>query len=153
MKMTRTIALPSALIAALLFSASAMAASHEADEHDAHHPAETEAAAPQDAVAERMQAMRAHMQQMRETRDPEARMKLMEDHMANMAGMMENMPAMCRMMSGGKGMVPGMGPGMDQGMMRHGRSAMHHELMHQRVEALEKRLDLMQMMMMRSMMR
>ncbi|HRH81616.1 MAG TPA: hypothetical protein PLW81_11275 [Thiobacillaceae bacterium] len=136
--------------------------------------AEPQAAAPaadQPDRLELMQAMRERMHQMMRTQDPEERRKLMDEQMKSMASMMEMGPpgpGMGMMMGPGGGlgpmaMTPGggqkcntaKGPGMGMmspsgdkpckagpgGHCRHGDGALD-----QRLDALEKRMDLMQAM-------
>jgi hypothetical protein len=100
------------LVAAMLFAVPAIAAE---DAHAGHHPDQGEAAAAP-APDQRLQEMQARMQEIRDTADPEARMRLMDEQMAAMESMMEHMQG---------GMGPGMmqqGPdgGMGPGMMQHG---------------------------------
>lgn len=143
------------LLSALLFSAGAFASSHTEADHAAHHPAESAESAPAAATAPQMNVMRERMQKIRQTTDPELRHKLMEEQMADMEAMGQG--GMGGGMMGG-GMMGGsmMGGNMKGGqmmgcpMMQGGAkgSAMHQpEVLQMRIEALEKRVDMLQMMM------
>ena len=126
------------LLSALLFPAATFATS----ETDADRPATqtTSPAATEDATASTISAMRERMQQIRRTSDPELRRKLMEEQMADMEAIGQAGTA-CPMMGG-----PMMGGPMMRGGM--GGSAMDQpEVLRQRIEALEKRVDMLQMMM------
>jgi hypothetical protein len=91
-------------------------------------------------MQEKMQAMQAQMDTIRNTTDPKERQKLMQEHMQ---AMQENMKAMHGM--GGPMMKSGDEPG---GMMKGGKkSGMAHGDMTKHHEMMEKRMDMMQMMM------
>lgn len=90
-------------------------------------------------VQEKMKAMQAQMDKIRDTTDPKERQKLMREHMQ---AMQENMKAMHGMggpmmmdAQKGRGMMDGKKGGMKDGDMMK-----HHEMM-------ERRMDMMQMMM------
>lgn len=128
MKTSSPIRRPALLMLAVLFSTGVHAASDTEPDHAAHHPEAQSEITDTSAAAASMQAMR-------ETTDPEARMRLMEEQMAVMetmrAGGME-----CPMMEGGM-MQGGAGsPGKDDAAV-----------LRMRIDAIEKRLDMMQMMM------
>lgn len=134
-----------ALAGALAMPGTLMAADAAKDEH---HP--DQAAAP--SAQERAQAMRQRMMEIRTTKDLDKRKQLIEAQMKDMEAMMaegscpmmaDGKPGM-GMMGGGMGMMGGkggMGMMMGPGMM--GQDGM----MEKRLDALEKRLDMMQMMM------
>ena len=128
------------LAAAMLFSVPAIAAE---DEHAGHHPDQGEATtAP--APDQHMREMQARMQEIRETKDPEARKRLMDEQMAAMESMMEHMQGMDGGMPGkgmhdmGKG---GMGPGM---MQRGPGGGMDPAMMQQRREMMQRCMEMMQ---------
>jgi hypothetical protein len=87
---------------------------------------------------ENMKKMQQQMQTIRATTDPKIRQKLMAEHMEMMQGGMKSMRSMGGpvTMGGGQGggMAMGEGKGMGSYMMQH------HEM-------VEKRIDMMQMMM------
>ena len=136
------------LLSALLFSAGAFASSHTEADHAAHHPAESAVSAPAAATAPQMNVMRERMQKIRQTTDPELRHKLMEEQMADMEAMGQG--GMGGGMMGGGMMGGNMKGGQMMGcpMMQGGAkgSAMHQpEVLQMRIEALEKRVDMLQM--------
>ena len=115
---------------------------------DAHHPDQQPgAAAPttdQTQTIQKMQAntvrMQSQLEQMVKSNDPSERQKLMQEHMQTMQ---ENMMA-------GKSMMGGM---MDCPMMMGGMMGGMgtDEGVAKRLEMMEKRIDMMQMMMQRNM--
>ena len=136
------------------------------DEHAAHH----HDTAQSPTSADPMQAMHDRMRQIQQTTDPEKRQQLMEAQMKDMQAMMQDPNHSCPMMEGkdgmdmagdkcgkadmgGKGM---MGKKCDKGRMGHGMQggmnmSGQDDMMAKRMEALEKRMDMMQMMMMMQM--
>jgi hypothetical protein len=118
----------------MLFAVPAIAAE---DEHAGHHPDQgeaTTAAAPD----QRMQEMQARMQEIRETQDPEARKRLMDEQMAAMESMMEHMQGMDGGMPG-KGMHDMGKGGMGRGMMQRGPGGgMDPAMMQQRREMMQR---------------
>jgi hypothetical protein len=112
-----------------------------------------------------MQIMRSRMHEILQTQDPAKRKELLEAQMKDMDTMLKMGPpgpGMGMMMgSGGAGMGPGMlmgqGPGMGMMMGPAARKdcrlgwtdhcLQHDALTEQRLDALEKRMDMMQMMM------
>lgn len=161
------------MAAVFALSTGALAATPATEEHDAHHPAQEQAEAVSPDVSGatmpmpmRMQAMQERMKMMREARDPQDRMRMMEEQMADIDTAMKGM-ADCPMMSGdmpmgrmgmggegmmrqqgGMGMMQRRGEAMHDGgmMMRHhpGMMQQHGEMMGKRLDSMEKRLDLMQ---------
>lgn len=120
---------------------------------DAHHPDQatspTAATAPASAdravqtMKENSRKMQAQLDKIAKTKDPKERQKLLHEHMqtmrANMMlgkGMMTGMMG-CPMMEGDMGMMGG-------GMMGSGPGS---DAMMQRMNQMEKRMDMMQMMM------
>jgi hypothetical protein len=111
---------------------------------DAHHPDQKAgAAAPAaDQTIQKMQAntkkMEDQLEKMAKSKDPKERQQLLQQHMQTMmqnAAMAKGMMGMdCPMMSGGMGM----------GMMGGGGP---QDPMTNRMEMMEKRMDMMQMMM------
>ena len=90
-------------------------------------------------MPEKMKAMQAQMDKIRNTTDPEERQKLMQEHMQTMQ---ENMKAMRGM--GGPMM---MDAPKDRGMMGGKKGRMKDRDMMKRHAMMEKRIDMMQMMM------
>ena len=90
-------------------------------------------------MPEKMKAMQAQMDRIRNTTDPEERQKLMQEHMQTMQ---ENMKAMRGM--GGPMM---MDAPKDRGMMGGKKGRMKDRDMMKRHAMMEKRIDMMQMMM------
>jgi replicative DNA helicase len=118
--------------------------------------ATTTAPAPQVDRMELMQTMRARMQEMMKTEDPAKRKTLMEAQAKDMDVMMrlaQPMPGMGMMMGPGMGMM--MGPGgmpaaagqKNCRMAYADNCARHDDATDHRLDALEKRVDMMQMMM------
>ena len=111
---------------------------------EAHHPDQkTGATAPAaDQTIQKMQAntkrMQSQLEQMTKSKDPKQRQKLMQEHMQTMQ---ENMMAGKSMM-GGKMDCPMMKDGM--GMM--GQGGMGPEAMMERMQKMEKRMDMMEQM-------
>lgn len=129
-----------ALVTAMLFAVPAMAAEHE---HAGHHPDQgdaTTAPAPDQRMQE-MQEMQARMQEIRDTTDPEARMRMMDEQMAAMESMMAHK-------KGGMGsgmMHQGSGRGMGPGMMHQGPGGgMDPAMMQQRREMMQQCMEMMQ---------
>ena len=138
------------------------AAAANADEHAGHHPEKSAAAGtPPAATATpaadtRMDELRTRMRAMREERDPQKRMPMMDMQRKDMAAMMEQMGMAgggmmgaaggkdCMMMgrdgktpmkaARGKGMPSDMGGGM-------------HGMMERHMEMMDMRMEMMQMMM------
>ena len=118
---------------------------------DAHHPDQTgrtgKVAAPASAdgekVTQKMQEnekkMRARLDKLRKTKDPEERQKLMMEYMQTMH---ENMML-------GRSMMHGMMDCtmMKGGMMGEGEAGASPDAMMDRMNRMEKRMDMMQMMM------
>jgi hypothetical protein len=132
-----------ALFATLMLSALAM---QPVLAVDAHHPDQKiGAAAPAaDQTIQKMQAntkrMQTQLEQMAKSKDPIQRQKLMQEHMQTMQ---ENMMA-------GKSMVGGMTdcPMMKDGMMGGGMGMSgSDDMTAKRLEMMEKRMDMRQMMM------
>ena len=122
---------------------------------DAHHPdqagqapAATSAGAAQQGASDRevqalnqqMSKMQALMRQIKRTKNPAERSKLLSEHMAMMRQGMMMMQGM-----GGGGMMGGMG--MMGGGAPQAGGAMSPEMMQQRLELMQNRMDMMQMMM------
>jgi hypothetical protein len=78
---------------------------------------DTQAIPSTEQMQARMQGMRALMEQIQATEDPEERRRLMQEHMQSMR---ENMMTMGQMMGGrmGQGRGPGAGPGVGGAPMR-----------------------------------
>jgi hypothetical protein len=150
----------------------ATAQAQASDEHAAHPP-EAGQVAPSSqtaSVQDLRQAMRARMMELRATQDPERRRQLLEAQMKDMEAMLEAVgcpsPGSGMMMGGrgGQGMMGGgmmgggmrggmqhgmgcgmLGRGMHPGMGGQGRPGADDALL-RRLEALEKRVDLLQML-------
>lgn len=161
---------PLVLAGLLSLPLAATAQAQATDEPSAHHPEPSQATVPAQtaSIQDLRQAMRARMMEIRATQDPERRRQLLEAHMQDMEAMLE--AGACPqpgggMMGGrgGQGMMgrgaqhPGMGGmGMHSGMacgmggpgMQHGRGrqAGMDDATLRRLEALEKRVDLLQML-------
>lgn len=133
------------LLSALLLSASVVAAAPATDEHAEHHPAQDQAATTEVAPDTGMPAMKERMRMMRQTSDPQARMRMMEEQMAAMEAMMKDRMMTCPMMSDAKPGAKGM-DGMMPGMMRR-MARMEPTLLEKRMDMVEKQVDMMQMMM------
>ena len=90
-------------------------------------------------MQEKMKAMQGQMDRIRATTDPKERQKLMQEHMQSMQDNMKTMRGMGgpTMMGGQHG---GMAMGDKKGGMKDGDMMKHHAMM-------EKRMDMMQMMM------
>ncbi len=153
----RLLTLTLAVLLTLPLAATAQAPA--SGEHSAHHPEPGQTAAPSEtaAVQDLRQAMRARMAEIRATQDPERRRQLLEAQMKDMEAMLD--AGRCPMPRGGmmggrggQGMMSGMQRGMGCGMMGGG---MPRGLggpegaaadLARRLEALEKRVDLLQML-------
>ena len=114
---------------------------------DAHHPeksqsAATKPAAPVKEMQDNVKKMHSQLERIGKTTDDVERQKLIAEHMQTMH---ENMQAAKGMMSGGMA-CPMMKGGMDMGMMQKGGGS-DAEPMMQRMQSMEKRMDMMQMMM------
>lgn len=143
-----------AFIVALTMPLLAASAASAVEEHhpDQKPAAATAPAAPRDAekavqqMGENVNKLRAQMDKILKTRDPAERQKLVQEHMqtlrasmATAAAAMGGMPGPGGMMGGGMMMdCPMMGQTMGGGMMG--------EQMMQRMQQMEKRMDMMQMM-------
>ena len=124
---------------------------------DAHHPgkpgqtgnvtasASTESDSTVQKMQENMKKMRAQLDKIQKTKDPELRQKLMMEHMQTMH---DNMMMGRQMMTGTCSMKNGemMGP-MMHGMMDEGDAGISPDAMMDRMSKMEKRMDMMQMMM------
>ncbi len=116
------------LVALLAFPAGAALA---ADEHAAHHPADSTAPPPADAMSN-MQKMREQMAAIRATRDSTERARLMDEHMQTMQSMMQQMRGHngCMMMGNGMQMKEGQaGGGMNMMQMMMEQMQQHQEAM------------------------
>ncbi len=170
-KPSDSLRLPFLALAGLLsLSFTAGAQAPVGDEHAAHPPEQSQAAPPSQTafVQDLRQAMRARMMELRATQDPERRRQLLEAQMKDMETMLEAgacpSPGSGMMMGGrgGQGMMGGgmmgggmrggmqhgmghgmMGRGMQHGMGGQGQAGVDDALL-RRLEALEKRVDLMQ---------
>ncbi|MDA8257745.1 MAG: hypothetical protein M0Z99_19300 [Betaproteobacteria bacterium] len=91
-------------------------------------------------MQEKMKAMQAQMDKIHKTTDPAERQKLMQAHMQAMMENMEMMRGMGGPMMMGGGEHGGMKMGDKKGAMMGGDMMQHHEMM-------EKRMDMMQLMM------
>ncbi|MBS2132130.1 hypothetical protein KEX41_28495 (plasmid) [Burkholderia thailandensis] len=150
-------------IALSLFAVStalAMAANVQAN--DAHHPASAvqpgvsapkasagAQPAPAAQSAERyedarrqMQKMLAQMEEIRQTKDPAARQRLMDEHMRTMQDTMRSMHGM-----GGPMMMDMMGQQGMGGTTNRAQSGKRGSGVNERMDMMEKRMDMMQMMM------
>ncbi len=130
----------------------ASAASAVEEHHPDQKPAATAPAAPRDAekavqqMGENVNKLRAQMDKILKTKEPAERQKLVQEHMQTLrasmttaAAAMGGMPGPGGMMGGGMMMdCPMMGQMMGGGMMG--------EQMMQRMQQMEKRMDMMQMM-------
>lgn len=152
----------------LLFAALAAPLAAQAEEAKPEPQPAAGPAAVQPDRMQLMQALRARMHQMMRTQDPEERRHLMEEQLHDMDRMMEmGPPGMGMMMGPGGGPgpmamgpggkpkcdTPGPGPGMGMMGMGGGKACkqgpgghcMHRDgALDQRLDALEKRMDLMQ---------
>ena len=91
-------------------------------------------------MQEKMKAMQAQMDTIRNTTDPKERQKLMQAHMQSMQENMKAMRGMSGQMMKGAGDHSGMKMDDKKGGMKDGDMMKRHEMM-------EKRMDMMQMMM------
>ena len=113
---------------------------------DAHHPEKTSSttakpAAPMKQMQDNVKKMQSQLERIGKTTDDAERQKLVAEHMQTMH---ENMQAAKGMMGDGMG-CPMMKDGMDMGMMKKGGS--DADPMMQHMQQMEKRMDMMQMMM------
>ena len=108
-------------------------------------PASAESDSAMQKMQENMKKMRAQLDKIQKTKDPELRQKLMMEHMQTMH---ENMMMGRQMMMGTCSMKDGemMGP-MMHGMKDEGETGMSPDAMMDRMNKMEKRMDMMQMMM------
>ncbi len=122
---------------------------------DAHHPdqqgqtgkapASAESNSAMQKMQENMKKMRAQLDKIQKTKDPELRQKLMMEHMQTMH---DNMMMGRQMMMGTCSMKEGeMRVPMMHGMMDEGEAGMSPDAMMDRMNRMEKRMDMMQMMM------
>ena len=114
---------------------------------DAHHPDKTpvtanKPAAPVKQMQDNVKKMQSQLERIGKTTDDAERQKLVAEHMKTMH---ENMQAAKGMMGDGMGCSM-MKDGMDMGMMKKGGGS-DAEPMMQRMQGMEKRMDMMQMMM------
>lgn len=163
MHMPKRNLLAAMLLASSVFSVAALADETTTEAAPGGTVAETQAPeAVIDPVARfnLMQDMRARMREMMQTQDADKRKELMQAQMNDMDTLMEmGPPGMGMGMMMGRGMGPGpmaigpgakgncrmkQGPGM--GMMGRGANCPRAEGLDQRLDALEKRVDLMQTM-------
>jgi len=136
---------------------------------DAHHPdqpkpqsattaapaAPASADKPVRAMKENTRKMQTQLDKIGRAKNPQERQKLLQEHMQAMRenmmlgkGMMDDMMG-CPMMKGGM-MGEGMGMGMmggGMGMMGEGKAGAPPDAMMNRMNMMEKRMDMMQMMM------
>jgi hypothetical protein len=130
-----TISLVCATLGASLGATSAMSApSTTSDDHAGHHP-EAATVAPaalsMNAADPRMKAMRDMHQKMMNAKTPDERNALMADHMKAMKDGMEVMRGMQ-----GKG-------GMPEAGGKYAESAMHHDMMDQRMDMMQSMMEMM----------
>ncbi len=170
MKPIRLNPLALTLAAALMLPLPALSADATADSTAAATPpASASAGAP---AVPSLQTMRERMMEMHASQDPEKRKEMMESMRDKHAGcrMTDGDAKPMGMMGMGMGMGPGPGPGNMMadgqachkmhanaggdgkpgcGMGKHGEGhgGSRHAVMEQRVESLENRMDMMQMMM------
>jgi len=138
---------PHTILAAMML-ASGVLVLRPALADDAHHPDQKAgAAAPAaDQTIQKMQAntkkMENQLEKLAKTKDPKERQQLLQQHMQTM---MENAAmAQCMTAKGGMGMMGGMmGPSMGMGMIGGGGP---QDPMTNRIQMMEKRMDMMQMM-------
>jgi len=128
------------IAASLAFSAPAYA-------DDAHHVDTAQGAAvksvePVKQMQHNVKKMQSQLSRIGKTKDDAERQKQMAEHMQTMH---ENMMLAKGMMGDGMG-CPMMKGGMDMGMMQKGEAS-DAEPMMQRMQQMEKRMDMMQMMM------
>ncbi|WP_233217292.1 hypothetical protein [Trinickia dabaoshanensis] len=137
-------------------TALAMAMAANVRANDAHHPASAAqpgVSAPKVSASEQsaerledarrqMQKMLAQMDEIRQTKDPVARQRLMDEHMRTLQDAMQSMHAM-----GGPMMMAMMGPQGMGGATNRVQSGKRGAGMNQRMDMMEKRMDMMQMMM------
>ena len=91
-------------------------------------------------MQENMKKMQLQMNKIHATTDPKERQKLMQEHMRSMQANMKAMHAMGDPMMMGGSEHAGMKMGAHKGAMPEGDMMKHHDMM-------EKRIDMMQMMM------
>jgi hypothetical protein len=137
----RTSILISAVVACAL--AAPIAGAQDKHAHDKPAPS-MEQDAHTGQMQEKMKAMQAQMDRIHRTTDPKERQKLMQEHMQAMLASMKAMHGMGgpMMKSGGEhaGMTMGDKKGGMKGGMKEGDMMKRHAMM-------EKRMDMMQMMM------
>ena len=146
---------------ALLMMSAALVTAANVQANDAHHPASAtqgSASAPKTAAKQsastaksterfeearkQMQKMMAQMDQIRQTKDPAVRERLMEEHMRTMQDTMQSMHAM-----GGPMMMDMMGSQGMGGVTSNVQSGKRGSGVNERMDMMEKRMDMMQMMM------
>jgi hypothetical protein len=160
MKAMQRTALALALAGAMALPAGSVMAAEPAAQEAQAAPAPESAQATPAATPDRLQAMRERMQQIRLSRDPEERMQLMAQQMKDMDALLMQKVGPVPMRPFGM-----MGPGMG-GLMASARHepdcsfgydgmgmAMpdRHDWMSRRLDRLERRMDMMQMMLMMQM--
>ncbi len=134
---------------ALLIASAALVAGTNVQANDAQHPASATQAAPSVQSSERfeearaqMQKMLAQMDQIHQTKDPAERQRLMDEHMRTMQDTMQSMHAM-----GGPMMMDMMGQQGMGGVPNKTQSGKRGSGVNERIDMMEKRMDVMQMMM------
>ena len=143
MKLNRNLVHASALCLAVIASSHAVAAAAP-DEHAAHHPAAAASQPAPDAgkFSEQMARMQEMHQKMQAAKTPEERAAVMKEHWQVMQGGMAMMGQMqgCMEMHGpGMGTPPNRPKGARKPMPRDGMGAEH--------DAMQHRMDMMEMMM------
>jgi hypothetical protein len=147
---------------ALLVMSAALVAAASVQANDAHHPASaTQGSAPAPKAAAKkpapagqpsdqrfedarrqMQKMLAQMDEIRQTKDPAVRQRLMDEHMRTMQDTMQSMHAM-----GGPMMMDMMGQQGTGGVTSNVQSGKRGSGVNERMDMMERRMDMMQMMM------
>ena len=127
--------------------AASLAFANPAFAMDAQHPEKTPSAAAKPAapvkqMQDNVKKMQSQLERIGKTTDDAERQKLVAEHMKTMH---ENMQAAKGMMGEGMGCSM-MKDGMDMGMMKKGGGSESEPMMH-RMQGMEKRMDMMQMMM------
>jgi hypothetical protein len=142
-------------VTTLLMSSGLVLASGEAQDQKAQHPEAAGAAAQQTPAGpgggmpmmKMHENMRAQMEEINRTEDPDKRDKLIQTHMTDMQGMMKMMQGMHggKPMKGADGMM-GQGMEMPGGKKMDGQKGGMMEMMSNQ-KMMEKRMDMMQLMM------
>lgn len=112
-------------LGAAMLSSMSIAAAPAADDHPRHHAAAGQSPAAAMAPAASLPAMQMRMNAIREARDPERRMALMQEQMQAFEMAMQKTAAGCPM---AEGQAPGAVGAMNPDMMREHMQIMHKHM-------------------------